>query len=118
MAGFLSVSIQTFYPAGHAVKEKRFIAIPGCSCPGHDAIQDGASKGDAIRDDGGNMREGLPMSGSRAKRAAAMIEAAMTNVDANRSCFCFSAFSRVIARRISPNQILRSARNRLPVETE
>ena len=41
---------------------------------------------DATREDG------LPMSGSRANRTAAMIEAEMTSVEANRSSFVRSAF--------------------------
>jgi hypothetical protein len=45
--------------------------------------------------------DGLPMSGLRAKRTAEMIEAAMTGVEANRSCLLRSAFCRVMARRIA-----------------
>ena len=43
---------------------------------------------------------GVPMS-SLARRTAAMMEAAMTSVDAKRSR-CFSSFSRAMALRISP----------------
>jgi hypothetical protein len=42
------------------------------------------------------------MSGSLANRIAEMIEAAITSVDANRSDFSRSSFSRAIARFISP----------------
>jgi hypothetical protein len=41
------------------------------------------------------------MSASRANRTAAMIEAATTRVEANRSCLLRSAFSRAMARPIS-----------------
>lgn len=48
-----------------------------------------------------NLGDGRLMS-SRASRTAAMIDAAMTSVDANLSRFCRSASSLAMARRISP----------------
>jgi hypothetical protein len=48
-----------------------------------------------------SLGDGLLMS-SRANRTAAMIDAAITSVDANLSCFRRSASSLAMARRISP----------------
>lgn len=50
-----------------------------------------------------NLGEGLLMS-SRASRTTAIMDAAMTNVEANRSCLRCSS-SRAVARLISPTRV-------------